>query len=212
MQMTGTLRIRSTAGEAGLLERLEQEIARVQTLSDEAIESMTTLIDAHGPIDVARKLQRFTLALASPGAVLGRLFAREPDALPGFCLSLAAYRGYMDRLASGATPAQAAGAVEHERRTWLARALREHDIPASGMAPNPPHRDQPHHDEDDDDNYGYEIVDVYDAENEIDPGAVRAEVDRLLRRLQVDPERIEITVLPDDGLGRPGDPDIEEDE
>ena len=39
-------------------------------------------------------------------------------------------------------------------------------------------------------------MDVYDAEGEIDPGAVRAEIDRRLRYLDVAPERVEINILP----------------
>ena len=44
----------------------------------------------------------------------------------------------------------------------------------------------------------YEPIDVYDAEGQLDPGAVRAEVHRLLRRLNVPPERIDLRVLPDE--------------
>jgi hypothetical protein len=44
----------------------------------------------------------------------------------------------------------------------------------------------------------YEPIDVYDAEGELDAGAIRAEVDRLLRRMNVPPERIELTILLDE--------------
>lgn len=194
--LRGPLRLQPKAGEETPAARLDREMARVQALSDDALEAMITLIDARNPLDVARKLHRFVVALASPGPILGRAFERAPDTVPGFCLSLVAYRAYMDRLAHGATPRQAANEVERGRRTWLARALREHSIP-----PWPPARHphvEPGDEEDDEDD-----IDVYDAEGEIDPGAIRAEVDRLLRRLQVDPERVELTVLPDDGLGNP---------
>lgn len=159
---------------SAVLERFEAEMARVQGLNDQAIEALCTIIDADSALDVARKLYRFVIALACPSVALARAFGREPGGFNRFCLHLSGYRDFLTRLEQGASPHTAAGAVERARRDWLM-----HELGECGDEPE----DEP--------------VDVYDAEGFIDAGAVRAEIDRLLRRLNVAPERIGITVLPD---------------
>lgn len=166
---------------AAVLERFEAEMARVHGLSDQAIEALCTIIDASSALDVVRKLYRFVIALACPTVALGRIFGHDPVGFNRFCLQLSGYRDFMNRLEHGASPRTAATAVERARRDWLI-----HELGALGEDPE----DEP--------------ADVYDAEGEIDPGAVRAEIDRLLRRLNVAPERIDITILPDD-LAPPDD-------
>jgi hypothetical protein len=196
MQITGTLQIRATAteapGETLLLARIDEETARVQALGDEGLEALCPLLNAMDTGEVARKIVRFVVASANPGAVLGRVYTREPDGFADFCLQLAAYRAYMARITDGDAPVRAAEAAERARRDWLARAVRTHQIVDEEPAPDAPDVDTSGLDMD------YERIDVYDAEGEIDPRAVRAEVDRLLRRMNVPPERIELQVLPDD--------------
>lgn len=177
MQLTGTLHIQGLTGESETLERLEIEATRVQCLSDEAIEALGPIIDAVDSLDVVRKLHRFVAALVSPAMVLSRIFARDPAGFTRFCLQLSCYRSFVDHLERGATPREAATTVERARRAWLHRELRIHDIADEDMYEGAP-------------------ADVYDAEGELDPGAVRAEIERLLRCLNVPPERIGITVLP----------------
>ena len=188
MQITGMLQIRATVGEAAMVERLDEEIARVQALSDEAVEALSTLIGAHDPLDVVRKLYRFVAALASPGPVLARVFERDPDALPGFCLNLAACRAYLERLGRGVDPVEAAREVELGRRVWLAREMREHRVSSEEDWTR----------------------DVFDAKGELDAAAVQAEIARLLRRLGVAPELVEVTVRPgvrmEDEDGGEGEP------
>lgn len=179
MQLTGTVHIQGLAGEAETLERLEAEATRVQGLSDEAIEALGPIIDAVDSLDVVRKLHRFMAALVSPATVLARVFARDPAGFTRFCLQLSCYRSFVDSLERGATPREAATTVERTRRAWLHRELRMHDM-----------RDE--------DSYEKEPREVYDADGELDPGALRAEIDRLLRCLNVPPERIDITVLPEE--------------
>ena len=208
MQITGTVQIRATAidasgdasgegigaarGAALLLGRFDDESARVQALSAAGIEALCPLLDARDTGGVARKIARLVAATASPGAVLGRVYEREPERFADFCLQLTAYRTYMARITAGDTPTRAAAHAEEELHTWLARTTGTHHQVDEEPAAEARGMDTGDLDMD------YEPIDVYDAEGEIDPRAVRAEVDRLLRRMNVPPERIELQVLPDD--------------
>lgn len=160
------------------MDRFEAELARIQGLSNEAIEALCTIIDAADMFDVVRKLHHLVAALMCPAPMLARAFASDPARFNRFCLQLWAFRSFLERLDGGATPRQAAMMVERARRDWLGSELHAHSQADEDEGP----------------------VDVYDAEGEIDPAAVRAEIDRLLRYLNVEPERVDVTILPDEPM------------
>ena len=184
MHLTGSLQIQVTArdalGEHLPLDRFEAEMKRVQGLSNEALEALCTIIDAADAFEVARKVHRFVAALVCPAPMLARIFASNPAGFNRFCLQVWAFRSFLEHLDRGASARQAGMMVERARRSWLDRELRAHSHVAEDEEEQP--------------------VDVYDDEGELDPAAVRAEVDRLLRYLNVEPERVDITILPDEPM------------
>jgi hypothetical protein len=182
MQIKGTLHVESTLNHGRsstlnhgpLSERFEAEIARVHGLSDDALESLSTLIGATNLADVARKLCRFVVAAVSPGATLERLFDQDPQAAAEFCLQLSAYHTFIDKVAGGERPATAANELARVHRDWILHALEAREYGR--------------------DLYADEDIDVFGPDGVIDIGAVRAEIDRLLRRLHVDPDEIRVLI------------------